>query len=98
MMIFPARSAAKKEPPLTRGVSVACLCVEERLIVVIQWHGIRLGHPAYPNPCFLRIPSVLRFTLGASFGPVWCYISNGRAKACGTAIDMTCCIWDVVQV
>jgi hypothetical protein len=56
-----------------------------------------IGNPACRTHAFFE--SLAFFIhLSGRFGLACCYISNGRASACGGAIDMTCCIWDVVQV
>ena len=61
----------KNRPGFYPGRSVACLCVEERLIFVIRWPGVRFRvqlsrtHAFFESLAFLPSPS------GASFGPLW---------------------------
>jgi hypothetical protein len=90
----------KTAPGFTPGRSVACLCVEERLIFVIRWPGVRFRIQLFRTHAFFEslafLPSPLEPVCVSALSG--CYICNGRARAPGASFDVTCCIWDVVQV
>jgi hypothetical protein len=90
--------APKKTAPLSRGVrSLACVW---RSVFSFLFNDTVSGwailltrtHAFFESLAFLPSP------LWAASALSGCYISNGRANARASSFDVTCCIWDMVQV
>jgi hypothetical protein len=88
-----------KKTPLAAGLFVACLCGGVVLILV-RYYEVSDGLLPLPNPRFIRINPLacLLPSRGHVVASLACYISNTHASRCQGGSDVTCCIWDVVQV
>ena len=88
----------QKKPRWSRGY-LSPACVWRIVLILSGAYAVPDGRPRLiPDPRFIRLRLLACFLPEGNIPSLACYISNTHASRPGLAADVTCCIWDVVQV